>query len=109
VHDVSDGGLLVALAEMAMASGIGASLTLSPWKSESMAPHAYFFGEDQARYLVTTTTPDILVQGERATGAPVRLIGTTTADGCLALVDGTRISIADLRKASEGFFPALMG
>jgi phosphoribosylformylglycinamidine synthase subunit PurL len=109
VHDVSDGGLLVALAEMAMASGIGASLTLSPWKSESMAPHAYFFGEDQARYLLTTTTPDILVQGERATGAPVRLIGTTTADGCLALVDGTRISIADLRAASEVFFPALMG
>src|SRR5262247_3134359 len=47
VHDVSDGGLAVALAEMAMASGIGAKLEEAP------APaHAFWFGEDQARYLV---------------------------------------------------------
>src|ERR1700685_873977 len=50
VHDVSDGGLLIALAEMAIASGIGASLLAAP---ESIVPHAYWFGEDQARYVVT--------------------------------------------------------
>src|SRR5437660_9832312 len=48
VHDVSDGGLLVALAEMAIASGIGAELSAAP-----LAAHAFWFGEDQARYVVT--------------------------------------------------------
>ena len=48
VHDVSDGGLLVALAEMAMASGIGAALEAAPF-----APHAFWFGEEQGRYVVT--------------------------------------------------------
>src|SRR2546423_932973 len=49
-HDVSDGGLLIALAEMAIASGIGARLLATP---ASIVPHAYWFGEDQARYVVT--------------------------------------------------------
>src|SRR4030088_1915061 len=49
-HDVSDGGLLIALAEMAMAGGIGAQLSAAPG---SIVPHAYWFGEDQARYIVT--------------------------------------------------------
>ena len=48
VHDISDGGLLVAIAEMAMASGIGATLL------EGAEPaHGFWFGEDQARYVVT--------------------------------------------------------
>src|SRR5579864_406787 len=50
VHDLSDGGLLIALAEMVIASGIGAQLHAAP---ASIVPHAYWFGEDQARYLVT--------------------------------------------------------
>ena len=50
VHDVSDGGLLIALAEMAIASGIGAQLLAAP---AAIVPHAYWFGEDQARYIVT--------------------------------------------------------
>ena len=48
-HDVSDGGVLVALAEMAMASGIGARMMTHP---RDIPGHAFWFGEDQARYLV---------------------------------------------------------
>ena len=48
-HDISDGGLLIALAEMAMASGLGATLEASPMPSAQ----AFWFGEDQARYVVT--------------------------------------------------------
>src|SRR6202012_3036763 len=55
VHDISDGGLLVALAEMAMASGIGAQLLAAP---ASIVPHAYWYGEDQARYIVTVAAQD---------------------------------------------------
>ncbi len=46
-HDLSDGGLLVALAEMAMASGIGAALDDAPTR---VPPMPFWFGEDQARY-----------------------------------------------------------
>ena len=55
-HDVSDGGLLVALAEMAMASGIGAQLDRGAVKTRQS--HAYWFGEDQARYVVTVPAAD---------------------------------------------------
>ena len=49
VHDLSDGGLAVGLAEMAMASGIGAEVV----RSADFDPIPQFFGEDQGRYLVT--------------------------------------------------------
>ncbi len=48
VHDLSDGGLAIGLAEMAMASGIGASVDAPPGEAT-----AAFFGEDQGRYLLT--------------------------------------------------------
>jgi phosphoribosylformylglycinamidine synthase len=48
-HDVSDGGMLVALAEMCMAQNIGAQIALP----NGLAPHIYGLGEDQARYLVS--------------------------------------------------------
>ena len=48
-HDLSDGGLLVAVAEMALAGGIGASLL---GRSARIPAHAFWFGEDQARYVL---------------------------------------------------------
>ena len=48
VHDVSDGGLLVAVAEMALAGGIG--VQLFPYEGKLPA-HAAWFGEDQGRYV----------------------------------------------------------
>ena len=56
-HDVSDGGILVAIAEMALSGSIGATLQVP----ENGAPgdnthaHAWLFGEAQGRYLVTPT------------------------------------------------------
>ena len=67
VHDVSDGGLLVALAEMAMASGIGAVLEAPP----GVAGHAFWFGEDQGRYVVTAKNADAVVQRASAAAVPV--------------------------------------
>src|SRR3979409_1936820 len=77
VHDVSDGGLLVALAEMAMASGIGAALEAAP-----LAAHAFWFGEEQGRYVVTAQAPiaECIMARARAAGVPVRRIGTTGGD-----------------------------
>src|SRR5439155_14598750 len=74
VHDVSDGGLLVALAEMAVASGIGADLDRTP-----LAAHAFWFGEDQARYVLTVkaSIAESIMARARTAGVPVRQLGLT--------------------------------
>ena len=76
MHDLSDGGLAVALAEMAIAGGIGASV-------ESLGPeHAFFFGEDQGRYVLTAPpaeTAAIVAEAERA-GVPLLRLGVTGGD-----------------------------
>ena len=49
VHDISSGGLILALAEMCMASGYGIDIQ-KPSKLSNLAE--YYFGEDQGRYLL---------------------------------------------------------
>ena len=56
VHDVSDGGLAIALAEMAMAGGIGAEVE---WHQDYTQAQ-WWFGEDQGRYVVTVPDTDAL-------------------------------------------------
>ncbi|MEC9066729.1 MAG: phosphoribosylformylglycinamidine synthase subunit PurL [Pseudomonadota bacterium] len=87
VHDVSDGGLLVALAEMALAGNIGCSL-------DPLGGPAAAFGEDQGRYVVTTGQPDRV----EAAGIPVRRIGTVGGDSVAG------VPLTDLRAAHESFF-----
>ncbi|GLK86235.1 phosphoribosylformylglycinamidine synthase subunit PurL [Ancylobacter defluvii] len=107
VHDVSDGGLLVALAEMAMASGIGASLLAPP---ADVNPHAFWFGEDQARYLVTVTGGEKATVFKRAesAGVPIAKLGSTGGDKLT--IPGERPIVIDaLRERSESWLPIYMG
>jgi phosphoribosylformylglycinamidine synthase len=102
VHDVSDGGLGLAVIEMALASGLGASL--------QALTHAQLFGEDQARYVVTCipgATAAITAAGRKA-GIAVDRIGHVTADATLNIAGGPSISLDQLRTAHEGWFPAFM-
>jgi phosphoribosylformylglycinamidine synthase len=104
VHDLSDGGLAVALAEMAMASGIGAKLDPAP------APaHAFWFGEDQARYVVTLKAAQAPVVAARArqAGVPVRNLGATGGDA-LTLGAERPIVVKTLAQKFEGWLPAYM-
>jgi phosphoribosylformylglycinamidine synthase subunit PurL len=87
VHDISDGGLLVAVTEMALAGGVGAELSVQLTTASA-------FGEDQGRYVVAAA------QGVEIAGA-VR-IGTTGGDKVAG------VALDALRSAHEGFFPALM-
>src|ERR1700760_440450 len=79
VHDVSDGGLLIALAEMAIAGGIGAQLLQAP---SAIVPHAWWFGEDQARYIVTVRAEEagLVLAKMKGAGVPCARIGTTGGD-----------------------------
>jgi phosphoribosylformylglycinamidine synthase len=104
-HDCADGGLLVALAEMAMGSGVGAKLTAAP---EGIPAHGFWFGEDQARYVLAVADGAVLIAKASAAGVPARLIGSA-GGGDLVLPDGTAISVQKLAAAHEATLPALMG
>jgi phosphoribosylformylglycinamidine synthase len=91
VHDVSDGGLLVALTEMALASGRGCLLT-------EIGDAFTAFGEDQARYVVTSVAADQI----QAAGIPMTRIGTV--GGTSVAGPGFDVPIATLRTAHDSFF-----
>src|SRR5262249_46211279 len=65
-HDVSDGGLLVALAEMALAGATGCEIEIATTGPQ----HATLFGEDQGRYVVASTDPVAVLAAARAAGVP---------------------------------------
>ena len=105
VHDLSDGGLYVAMAELCVSSNVGADVSLP----DGIDAHAALFGEDQSRYIVALPA-SLLKQALKAAdkaGVTARHLGTAggtqlTAQGC------DPISVETLREAHEGWFPAYM-
>jgi phosphoribosylformylglycinamidine synthase len=106
VHDVSDGGLLIALAEMAISSGIGAQLLAAPGAT---VPHAWWFGEDQARYIVTVPAAEAGLVLAKMRGASVACmrIGTTGGDA-VAVAGESPVPVEKLNAAFERWLPAYM-
>jgi phosphoribosylformylglycinamidine synthase II len=103
VHDLSDGGLLVALAEMVMASGTGAVLEAPP----GVAAHGFWFGEDQARYVVTAKDADAVIRRANAAGIKLTRLGAT--GGAFLTVEGAQpMPIGDLKKRFESWLPGYM-
>ncbi|WP_374612294.1 phosphoribosylformylglycinamidine synthase subunit PurL [Sphingorhabdus sp.] len=90
VHDISDGGLLVAVAEMALAAGIGAEL--SPMDT------AFAFNETQSRYLVTYPADKPLNRKD------VPFVNIGKVGGSAISVNGASVSLSELRAAHESFF-----
>jgi phosphoribosylformylglycinamidine synthase subunit PurL len=103
VHDVSDGGLIIALAEMAMASRLGAVLE-APL---DVPAHAFWFGEDQARYIITAEDADRIMQLAKTAAVPIMRLGAT-GGRVLAFGDERPLPIADLLKRFEEWLPAYM-
>lgn len=106
VHDVSDGGLGVAVAEMAMASGIGVTIDALP---PGMPAHAFLFGEDQARYVLAVPQDQLADIREDALSAGVPFAQIGTIGGADIVISGeVPVSVATLRNAHEGWLPAYM-
>ena len=103
-HDVSDGGILVAVAEMAMVSGVGARLSAHP---RDVPGHAFWFGEDQGRYLVAVPDSASFIRAADSAGVPAMRLGTS-GGGDLTLPDGGTLSIEPLRADHARFFPDWM-
>ncbi|CCQ72867.1 phosphoribosylformylglycinamidine synthase subunit PurL [Magnetospira sp. QH-2] len=103
-HDLSDGGLAVAAAEMALAGNVGCTLESPPGAA---ALHAWFFGEDQARYLIATDDKDEVMTRAFQANVPVRTIGKTGGDALEIAGSGT-ISLEELRRLHEDWMPSYM-
>jgi phosphoribosylformylglycinamidine synthase II len=104
-HDLSDGGLAVALAEMAMAKGIGATIAALP----AGPAHAMLFGEDQGRYVLSLPAgaAEAVVAEAKAAGVPAQIIGKTGGSG-LVLPGEVAVSVAALSKTHESWLPGYM-
>ena len=107
VHDISDGGLLVAVAEMALAGGLGVALDAAP---EGRPAHAVWFGEDQGRYLVAAAPDEAarILQEAAKAGIPARRVGKAAGDA-LKLPGEAPLLLSSLRTAHERWLPAFMG
>ena len=100
VHDVSGGGLAVALAEMAAAAGTGCTLDL--------AHAAELFTELPSRFVVATGDPDELCRRAAAAGIPTAVLGPAGGARCTlgGLVD---LPVDALREAHEGNLALALG
>jgi phosphoribosylformylglycinamidine (FGAM) synthase-like enzyme len=105
-HDLSDGGLLVGVAEMALAANIGAKLYGAP---AFLTEHGFWFGEDQARYVVTVKAAqaEALTARAKTAGVPLRRIGVTHGNA-LTLPGERELPLNALRERHEGWLPAYM-
>jgi phosphoribosylformylglycinamidine synthase len=104
-HDIADGGLYVAVAEMAMKSGIGVSLEVP----NKIPIHAFLFGEDQGRYILAAEqkTSEEIVKEAQAQDIYALIIGKT--GGNTLLVNGDcPIPLSKLISAYEGWMPEYM-
>ncbi len=102
-HDLSDGGLAVAAAEMALASGVGVEIEADA----ALGAAGWFFGEDQARYLIACRpeAADPLAAMAAAAGVPLRAVGSAQGDS--VRLGGGEVAIAALRRAHTGCLPGL--
>jgi phosphoribosylformylglycinamidine synthase subunit PurL len=106
VHDLSDGGLAVCLAEMVIAGSLGATIETAGVGANA---HAFLFGEDQSRYIVAARAVEAAkIVGEgRGAGVPVQTIGSTGGD-VLILPGEAPITVGELAAASESWLPNYM-
>jgi phosphoribosylformylglycinamidine synthase len=105
VHDVSDGGIAIAVAEMGMASGIGVTVSAP----SGQAGAAFWFGEDQARYVITAVASEAerIVAEARLAQVPASVLGTTMGDA-LKFDSEDPVAISRLKAANEEWLPKLM-
>jgi phosphoribosylformylglycinamidine synthase subunit PurL len=101
VHDVSGGGLGVALAEMALSAGVGALV-------EGVSSHAELFGEAPSRFVVATHEPEEVLRRATAAGAAAVVLGKAGGDR-LTIADLVTLPVDRLRAAWSGAIPNALG
>ncbi|MEQ1888454.1 MAG: phosphoribosylformylglycinamidine synthase subunit PurL [Alphaproteobacteria bacterium] len=105
-HDISDGGLLIAVAEMALAGDRGCTLNVP---ESPVLRHAFLFGEDQARYVlcVAPEKAGALIEAARGNNVPIMKLGMVGSRDII--LDGRSVHcVTGLRQAHENWFPSYM-
>jgi phosphoribosylformylglycinamidine synthase len=108
VHDCSDGGLVVTIAEMALAGNIG--VEVYPYEGSKLPAHAIWFGEDQGRYVlaIDAAKAEEILERARLLALPARIVGRTGGTD-LRLKGEAPLPLTELRAAHEGWFASYMG
>ena len=104
-HDLSDGGLLVALAEMAIAGGTGLEISLPA--ANTTPAHAFLYGEDQGRYVIASGSADDVIEAARLAGVPAVLLGYS-GGASLVVRDVLSLPLSDIKSAHEAWLPGYM-
>ncbi|MDX2234831.1 MAG: phosphoribosylformylglycinamidine synthase subunit PurL [Hyphomonadaceae bacterium] len=104
VHDLSDGGLGCAAAELALANDVG--VYLEPRRG--VHPDLWLWSEDQARYLIAVTPTDAEFIYTAADEAGVSAEPVGVAGGCEIAFGDSAVDLLDLRTAWEGWLPDYM-
>ena len=100
-HDISDGGLMVSLAEMGLRTGLGIALNTPDMQLD------FAFGEDQARYVVATSNADELIAAAKAANVPFMKIGKVIGDAVLQINDNETISLDKMAETHEAVLPQI--
>ena len=104
VHDISDGGILVCLAEMLMGSPFGVQID----PSSGLEMHSRAFGEDQGRYIIAVDEDTDILAEATDYGVSVMPLGKTDSSGELTLAGFDPISIDRLTTLNEAVIPDMM-
>lgn len=107
-HDVSDGGLACAAAEMGLGSGVGVTLN-NAMLDDDADLLAHYFGEDQGRYLLAISTGNVADVMAAALSADIPLTPIGQFGGDSVQLGDQSVTLADLRAAYEGWMPEYMG
>ena len=105
-HDVSDGGLFVTLSEMAMASGHGMEITIN---NGDIPIHAYGFGEDQARYVISVSPDNVkdIITAARDANVSIKNLGIVQGN-TVNIKNTFTITLNELLDAHSTWMPKYM-
>jgi len=105
-HDLADGGLIAALADMAMSGKVGVNVTVEG----DLPLHSALFSESQARYLVAADaeTAETIRKEAKDAGIPVAVLGKTGGDRITVNGSAVDISLAEITERHEGWLPKFM-
>ena len=108
-HDISDGGLLIAIAEMALASikdamFLGVKIT----NPTNIPDHAFFFGEEQSRYILTSPDANSILEIAKRHNVTAKILGKTTKNQELTIDKIGNISLQRCFEINERWMPEYM-
>ena len=103
-HDVAEGGVAVALAEMCFANGVGMTMKVD---TDGVRPDLWLFGESQSMIIVTCRQNEAkaLLRKAKDQGMDACVLGFTADTGVLRIGEWISSSVSDLRDEYESAIP----